>query len=97
MLVHWIESDLYARQGKAVTNFKSTLPPAQSDLAVEVVRDPSASPGTSPSLSKCSPPIWKEYFQARSKSQWSSRPGKSDEADAGFRKFAFPHVRDLVA
>jgi predicted nuclease of restriction endonuclease-like (RecB) superfamily len=33
MLVHWIESDLYARQGKAVTNFPATLPPAQSDLA----------------------------------------------------------------
>jgi predicted nuclease of restriction endonuclease-like (RecB) superfamily len=40
MLLHWIESDLYARQGKAVTNFKTTLPPAQSDLAAEVVRDP---------------------------------------------------------
>ncbi|MFH0982869.1 MAG: PDDEXK nuclease domain-containing protein [Planctomycetota bacterium] len=40
MLVHWIESDLYARQGKAVTNFKSTLPAPQSDLAGELVRDP---------------------------------------------------------
>jgi predicted nuclease of restriction endonuclease-like (RecB) superfamily len=40
MLVHWIESDLYSRQGKAVTNFKSALPQAQSDLANEIVRDP---------------------------------------------------------
>jgi predicted nuclease of restriction endonuclease-like (RecB) superfamily len=40
MLTHWIESDLYARQGKAVTNFKTALPAPQSDLAVEVVRDP---------------------------------------------------------
>jgi len=40
MLVHWIESDLHARQGKAVSNFKSTLPAPQSDLATEVVRDP---------------------------------------------------------
>jgi len=40
MLVHWIESDLYSRQGKAVTNFKSVLPASQSDLASEIVRDP---------------------------------------------------------
>jgi predicted nuclease of restriction endonuclease-like (RecB) superfamily len=40
MLEHWIESDLYARQGKAVTNFNHALPPLQSDLAKEIVRDP---------------------------------------------------------
>jgi len=40
MLTHWIESDLYARQGKAITNFKATLPAPQSDLAAEIVRDP---------------------------------------------------------
>jgi len=40
MLVHWIESDLHVRQGKAVSNFKSTLPAPHSDLASEVVRDP---------------------------------------------------------
>ena len=40
MLDHWIESDLYSRQGQAVTNFKQALPPAQSDLANEIVRDP---------------------------------------------------------
>jgi predicted nuclease of restriction endonuclease-like (RecB) superfamily len=40
VLVHWIESDLYSRQGKAVTNFTATLPPAQSDLAAEVIKDP---------------------------------------------------------
>jgi predicted nuclease of restriction endonuclease-like (RecB) superfamily len=40
MLLHWIESDLYARQGKAVTNFPATLPPPQSDLAGELVKDP---------------------------------------------------------
>jgi hypothetical protein len=31
--VHQIESGLYRRQGKAVTNFQATLPPVQSDLA----------------------------------------------------------------
>lgn len=31
VLVHWIESDLYSRQGKAITNFKTSLPPAQSE------------------------------------------------------------------
>jgi len=40
MLTHWIESDLFARQGKAVTNFNATLPAAQSDLARELVKDP---------------------------------------------------------
>ena len=40
MLDHWIESDLYSRQGAAVTNFKQALPPPQSDLASEIVRDP---------------------------------------------------------
>jgi predicted nuclease of restriction endonuclease-like (RecB) superfamily len=40
MLDHWIESDLYSRQGSAVTNFKQVLPPPQSDLANEIVRDP---------------------------------------------------------
>jgi predicted nuclease of restriction endonuclease-like (RecB) superfamily len=40
MLEHWIESDLYARQGNAVTNFGNALPPEQSDLANEILRDP---------------------------------------------------------
>ena len=40
MLVHWIESDLYSRQGKSVTNFSNALPPPQSDLAKQIVRDP---------------------------------------------------------
>jgi predicted nuclease of restriction endonuclease-like (RecB) superfamily len=40
LLEHWIESDLYARQGNAVTNFGNALPPDQSDLANEILRDP---------------------------------------------------------
>jgi predicted nuclease of restriction endonuclease-like (RecB) superfamily len=40
MLTHWIESNLHARQGRAITNFKAALPAPQSDLAAEVVRDP---------------------------------------------------------
>lgn len=40
VLVHQIESNLYRRQGKAVTNFQATLPPAQSDLAHETLKDP---------------------------------------------------------
>ena len=35
-----IESDLYRRQGQAVTNFASTLPPPQSDLAQQALKDP---------------------------------------------------------
>jgi predicted nuclease of restriction endonuclease-like (RecB) superfamily len=40
MLVNQIESDLYVRKGNAVTNFSSTLPPLQSDLAKEIFKDP---------------------------------------------------------
>jgi predicted nuclease of restriction endonuclease-like (RecB) superfamily len=40
VLVHWIESDLYQRQGKAQTNFEKTLPALQSDLARETLKDP---------------------------------------------------------
>lgn len=35
-----IGSDLHGRQGKAVTNFKRTLPAPQSDLAQETLKDP---------------------------------------------------------
>ena len=40
VLTHQIESDLYNRQGKAVTNFENTLPEPQSDLARELIKDP---------------------------------------------------------
>jgi len=40
VLVHQIESELYRRQGKALTNFARTLPPEQSDLAREILKDP---------------------------------------------------------
>ena len=40
VLVHWIESGLYDRQGKAQTNFEKTLPALQSDLARETLKDP---------------------------------------------------------
>jgi len=40
VLVHWIESDLYGRQGKAQTNFERTLATLQSDLARETLKDP---------------------------------------------------------
>jgi len=35
-----IESGLYLRQGKAVSNFSITLPKPQSDLAVQILKDP---------------------------------------------------------
>ena len=40
MLVHQIELDLYGREGRAITNFAETLPPPQSDLAQQVLKDP---------------------------------------------------------
>lgn len=40
LLVHQIESGLIHRTGSSVTNFSSTLPAPQSDLAIEIVKDP---------------------------------------------------------
>ncbi|HNU13485.1 MAG TPA: PDDEXK nuclease domain-containing protein [Chitinophagaceae bacterium] len=40
VMVHQVESRLYKRQGKAITNFKHTLLPLQSDLANEMVKSP---------------------------------------------------------
>jgi predicted nuclease of restriction endonuclease-like (RecB) superfamily len=40
VLVHQIESNLYERQGKTLTNFEQALPAPQSDLARELVKDP---------------------------------------------------------
>ncbi len=40
VLVHQIESGLYRRQGKALTNFTRTLPAPQSELAQQIVKDP---------------------------------------------------------
>jgi predicted nuclease of restriction endonuclease-like (RecB) superfamily len=40
VLVLQIESQLFRRQGKAVTNFQRTLPPPQSDLAQQITKDP---------------------------------------------------------
>lgn len=36
----WLESDLYHREGKAITNFQETLPKPQSDLAQQTLKDP---------------------------------------------------------
>jgi len=40
VLAHQIECGLHERQGKAVTNFDRTLPPPQSDLAQQTLKDP---------------------------------------------------------
>jgi predicted nuclease of restriction endonuclease-like (RecB) superfamily len=40
VLAHQIESDLYSRQGRAITNFPETLPAPQSDLANQLLKDP---------------------------------------------------------
>lgn len=37
---HFIASDLYAREGKALTNFSRTLPEVTGDLAQELTKDP---------------------------------------------------------
>jgi predicted nuclease of restriction endonuclease-like (RecB) superfamily len=40
VLVLQIESGLYRRQGKGITNFQTTLAPPQSDLAQQLLKDP---------------------------------------------------------
>ena len=40
MLLNFLDTDLYERQGKAITNFKLALPAPQSDLAQEMTKDP---------------------------------------------------------
>ncbi len=40
VLSHWIDSNLYERQGKGISNFKDTLIAPQSDLAREMLKDP---------------------------------------------------------
>ncbi|NDJ18563.1 DUF1016 family protein [Myxacorys almedinensis A] len=40
VLTHYVESQLYQRQGASTTNFLQTLPQPQSDLAQQILRDP---------------------------------------------------------
>ncbi|MCL5104720.1 MAG: PDDEXK nuclease domain-containing protein [Armatimonadetes bacterium] len=40
VMVHQIETHLYHRQGKAISNFHTALPPPMSDLAQAILKDP---------------------------------------------------------
>lgn len=40
VLIHQIESQLWQRDGQALSNFSQTLPPTQSDLAQQSLKDP---------------------------------------------------------
>ena len=40
MLLNFLDTDLYERQGKAVNNFSRLLPDPQSDLAMQTLKDP---------------------------------------------------------
>jgi predicted nuclease of restriction endonuclease-like (RecB) superfamily len=40
VMVAQIQTNLYARDGKSLNNFKSTLPAPQSDLAQSIIKDP---------------------------------------------------------
>lgn len=40
MLLNFLDTNLYEREGKAVTNFAHTLPEPMSDLAREITKDP---------------------------------------------------------
>ena len=40
VLLNFLDTDLYERQGKAINNFNRLLPDPQSDLAVQTLKDP---------------------------------------------------------
>ena len=40
VLLNFLDTNLYERQGKAINNFQESLPNAQSDLAKEITKDP---------------------------------------------------------
>jgi predicted nuclease of restriction endonuclease-like (RecB) superfamily len=40
MLLNFLDTDLYEREGKATTNFKAALPAPDSDLAQQLTKDP---------------------------------------------------------
>lgn len=40
VLLNWLDTDLYEREGKAISNFQATLPAPQSDLAQQITKDP---------------------------------------------------------
>jgi predicted nuclease of restriction endonuclease-like (RecB) superfamily len=40
VLMNFLETDLYNRQGKSLNNFNCLLPEVQSDLASEIIKDP---------------------------------------------------------
>ena len=40
ILTHQIERQLHLREGKALSNFKRTLPPPDSDMAAQIFKDP---------------------------------------------------------
>lgn len=40
MLIDHLKTELHQREGKALGNFQATLPPPQSDLAKQMIKDP---------------------------------------------------------
>lgn len=40
VLLNFLDTDIYEREGKAITNFKSALPVSNSDLAQQLTKDP---------------------------------------------------------
>lgn len=40
VLLNWLDTDLYERSGKAITNFDKQLPAVQGDLAKQIIKDP---------------------------------------------------------
>ena len=40
VLLNFLDTNLYERQGRAITNFKTTLPAVDSDLAQQLTKDP---------------------------------------------------------
>src|SRR5207244_2853856 len=70
-----IAGRLQARQGKALNNFKRTLPPADSDFAAQVFKDPYCSISSAPRIRATSKRSRCRWSRTSSASCWSSVPG----------------------
>ncbi len=90
VLVHQIKSGLYERQGGAVTNFDAALPPDQSDLAKQAIKDPyvfdfltmsaDAAEDDLEKVGTLSPQFQVQAGQVLPRTSWStSRPARQEE------------------
>jgi predicted nuclease of restriction endonuclease-like (RecB) superfamily len=80
ILVLRIDGRAHERQGKAITNFRDTLPPAESDLAAQVFKDPTSSTSSAPPTRAASARSSRRSWPISSASCWSWAPASRSSA-----------------